>query len=176
MGVNTCVSGLRISLWRIPLACSTSLWHQWSLYKLGIHDTFTGSLGQPLQHSLWYPSFHSPSFLYLLYKFSSPLITANINHTNLCREDIRFPLDNSARRNKAMLWVDPLLQCSLLGHIRRLSTRSLCESVEYSIWQRHQSKSHQTRTGEKRRKGRMRNTRLAGSLGKGKWRDPGFRK
>lgn len=69
MGVNMCISGLRFSLWRIPLAYSTSLWHQWSLYKLGIHDPFTGFLGQHLQHSLWYPSFPSPSFLYLFYIF-----------------------------------------------------------------------------------------------------------
>lgn len=62
-------SGLRFSLWRIPLAYSTSLWHQWSLYKLGIHDPFTGFIGQHLQHSLWYPSFPSPSFLYLFYLF-----------------------------------------------------------------------------------------------------------
>ena len=106
----------------------------------------------------------SISFLYFFStNFLSPLIAAYINYTNRSRKDIRFPLDYSARRNKTMLWIDPLLQCSLLGHIRRLSTRRLSQSVEYSIWQRHQSKSHQTRTGKRRRKGRMRNTRFAGS-------------
>lgn len=55
-----------------------------------------------------------------------------------------------------MLWIDSLLQFSLLGYIRRLSTQCLSQSMEHSIWQCHQSKSHQTRTRKRHRKGRMR--------------------
>lgn len=83
---------------------------------------------------------------------SPPLISTPY----LYRKDIRFPFDNFTRRNKTMLWIDSLLQCSLLGHIRRLSTQRLTQSVEHSTWQRNQSKSHQTRTRKRHRKGRMR--------------------
>lgn len=83
---------------------------------------------------------------------SSPLIPTRY----LYRKDIRFPFDNFTRRNKTMLWIDSLLQFSLLGHIRRLATQRLSQSVEHSTWQCHQSKSHQIRTRKRHRKGRMR--------------------
>lgn len=102
------------------------------------------------------PPFSILSIFFDKFFFPHLFIATNINYKyNLSRKDIRFPFDNFARRSKTMLWIDPLLQCSLLGHIRRLSTRPLSQSVEHSIWQRHQSKSRQTRTGERHRKGCM---------------------
>lgn len=101
---------------------------------------------------------NNPSSLFFIHFLTSlfhvwlPLIPAPY----LYRKDIRFPFDNFTRRNKTMLWIDSLLQFSLLGHIRRLPTQRLSQSVEHSIWQRHQSKSHKTRTRKRHRKGRMR--------------------
>lgn len=101
---------------------------------------------------------NNPSSLFFIHCWTShshvwlPLIPAPY----LYRKDIRFPFDNFTRRNKKMLWIDSLLQFSLLGHIRRLSTQRRSQSVEHSIWQRHQSESHKTRTRKRHRKGRMR--------------------